>query len=141
MNHEDFAKKIGVTSLKIYSKKDRWVFEHNGSFFDLAPAGVMDFVLSPLIVGVDRLVVAGCKKKGINNPESGFYLLFSKDYFPNADVLLKYRETKADGWIYDIEGLNLDVMQGQAAWICPYMKFYYSEPPKSLYLKLETLEV
>lgn len=128
--------KIGVNVLQVSLKDGKWVFEHKNSFYDLAPAQIMDVVLSPLIIGVDKLVMAGCQVKKIK-PENGFKLLFSETYFPNSDVKLNYREVKAQGWIYDIESLNLQVMRGQAAWICPYMQMYYTEPPKTFYIKIE----
>ena len=92
--------------------------------------------MSHLIIGVDKLVMAGCQAKKFNTA-NGFNLLFSETYFPNADVKLNYREVKAQGWIYDIEPLNLNVMDGQAAWICPYMQMFYKEAPKTFYIKLE----
>ena len=133
----DFQK-IGVNTIRPFKSKGRWVFLHNGQHYDLAPAGVMDAVLSPLVIGVDKLIALGCQMKEIQNPESGFVLLFSESYFPNADVKFNYVESKYNGWIYAVEEMNLKgLMPGQSAWICPYMSFYYSEPPKTLYLKVE----
>ena len=49
-----------------------------------------------------------------------------------------YREPKFDGWVYDVEEMNLTgLMPGQAAWMCPYMKFFYETPPRILFIKLE----
>ena len=135
MNKSDFEK-IGVSVIRVFVSNGRFCFKHKETLYDLAPAQFMNFVLSPLVIGVDKLVQFGCKKKNLC-VEQGVNLLFSTEYFPNADVKFNYRNDKADGWIYDIESLNLEVMQGQAAWICPYMKFFYSEPPNCLYLKLE----
>jgi hypothetical protein len=130
--------KIGVNIIRPFQSNGRWVFKHKEQILDLAPAGIMDAVLSPLIIGVDKLIAFGCDIKKLPNAENGFVLLFSEQYFPNADVKFNFKEHKMNGWTYSIEELNLKgIMPGQCAWICPYMKFYYSEPPKTLYLKIE----
>jgi hypothetical protein len=136
----DFEK-IGVNTIRPFKSNGRWVFKHNNQTYDMAPAGIMDTVLSPLVIGADRLIALGCQMKGIPNPEAGFNLLFSEEYFPNADVKFNFVEIKHSGWIYAVEELNLKgLMPGQSAWICPYMTFYYPQPPKTLYLKVEPLE-
>jgi hypothetical protein len=138
-NDKNDFDKIGVNTLLCSLKNGRWVFEHKGRLFDFAPAEFTDYCLSPLIIGIDRLIVSGCKALKIPDIENkGFIALFSENYFPNADVLLKYQETKFDGWVYSIEELNFkSVMPGQCAWICPYMTMYYSKPPENIYLKAE----
>jgi hypothetical protein len=50
-------------------------FYIQNSSYDLAPAGITDVVLSPLVIGADRLITLGCKIKKIDNPEQGFDLL------------------------------------------------------------------
>lgn len=133
----DFEK-IGVNVIKPFKQGSRWVFENGGRNYDLAPAQIMDVVLSPLVIGVDKLIALGIKMKGIENAESGFNLLFSQEYFPNADVLFSLKEQKANGWIYSVEELNLKgILPGQQAWVCPYMVMYYENPPRTLYLKIE----
>jgi hypothetical protein len=130
--------KIGVTTIRPFKENGRWLFQHKGQKLDLAPAGIMDAMLSPLVIGVDRLIALGCQMKNIENPEAGFLLLFSEQYFPNADVKFNLKEQKFDGWIYNVEELNLKgLLPGQAAWVCPYLVMYYPEPPKTLYLKIE----
>lgn len=130
--------KIGVNTLRPFKSKERWVFKYNETLYDLAPAGIMDVVLSPLIVGVDKLISIVCQLKSIPNSEEGFTLLFSEQFFPNADAKLNFSDQKHGGWIYGIEELNLKgFMPGQRVWLCPYMAMYYLEPPKTLYIKME----
>jgi roadblock/LC7 domain-containing protein len=69
------------------------VFERDGKIFDMALAGMTEAALSPVMVGADRVISAGCQAKGID-PESGFNLLFSEEYFPMADVLFTLAEGK-----------------------------------------------
>lgn len=133
--------KLGVNAVKCLQKNNRWVFAKDNSFYDMAPANITDYLLSPIVFGADKLIQIGCKLKNIHNPEDGFLLLFSENYFPNADVKLNFSENKFDGWIYKVESLNIKgLLPDQGAWICPYMKFYYDEPPQTLYLKLETID-
>jgi len=130
--------KIGVNTLKVFQSNGRWLFKHSEKIYDMAPAGITDFVLSPLIVGADRLIALVCKKKNIKDE---FLLLFSEEYFPNADVKLNFSEVKYEGWIYSIEELNMKgFIPGQSIWICPYMKFFYESQPNVLYLKVESNE-
>lgn len=131
--------KIGVNTVRPFQQNGKWVFEKDKKLYEMAPAGIMDVVLSPLIIGADKLIALGCKEKNIPNPEKGFLLLFSENYFPNADVKFTFLEIKHNGWIYAVENVNLKstVMPGQCAWLCPYMYFFYTQPPKTLYLKME----
>lgn len=131
-------KKTGFYELFPFEKNGKWVFEFEGKTFDLAPADIINVVLSPLIIGVDRLIVLGCKAKKIENFQSGFTLLFSEEFLPNADVKLVYKEACLNGWVYEIEELNLrGIMPGQKAWICAQMGIFFREIPKQLFLKLE----
>ena len=133
--------KIGVNTLKCILHNGNWKFEYKGQMYQLAPAGMTEFTLSPMIVGADRLLVTGCKLKNIPNYENGFLLRFSQNYFPNSDVFFEYSEPKYDGWIYKVTEMNLKgLMQGQCAWLCPYLKFYFTEAPSQLYLKIDPLE-
>jgi hypothetical protein len=133
---EDY-KKIGVEVLRIYKESNRWVFKKDGHVYDMAPADIVKQMLSPTILGANRVIEVGCKIKGIKNPEDGFYLLFSPNYFPNSDVKLLLNEVKFNGWTYSIESLNLKVPEVvESIWVCPYMGSYYKEPPKTLYLRV-----
>ena len=78
--------KIGVNTIKCLMADGRWKFEKDNRLYDMAPAEITDYALSPLVIGADRLIGQGCKLLNINNAENGFNLLFSENYFPNADV-------------------------------------------------------
>ena len=67
--------------------------------------------------------------------------------FHNHGIMLdpyddfEYQEPKYDGWVYKVTEMNLKgLMVGQCAWLCPYLKFYFSEAPTQLYLKIDPLE-
>ena len=67
--------KIGVNLLRPFLSNGKWVFERNGKNYELAPAGIMDIVLSPIVIGVDKLLVIGCKLKKIQNQTVGTLIL------------------------------------------------------------------
>lgn len=132
--------KIGVRTFFVLKRDNRWMFEKNGEFYDFAPAQITDMALSPVVVGTDRLINIGCKLKKLSDYENGFILLVSDNYFPSCDVKMVYKEPLYDGWLYDVYEENLKgMMSDQGAWICPYIKFYYKEPPNNLYLKMESI--
>lgn len=140
MKEEDIDeyKKIGVEVIRIYKSKNRWLFKKDGHEYDMAPADAVRAVLSPTILGANRVIEVGCNIKGIKNPENGFYLLFSPTYFPNSDVKLNFKEIKFEGWVYSIEGLNLTVPNVvESIWVCPYLAMHYTkEVPNTLYLRV-----
>lgn len=115
-----------------------WMFRRGNKYYNIAPANSTQIILSPIVWGIDRLMVSACKFKKIKNYEDGFRLQFSEDYILNSDVCLLYCDTLLDGWTYDIKPEKFkDVMEGQKAWMCPYLKFYFEEPPKKLYVKVD----
>lgn len=130
---------IGVTVLDCKIHNNRWVFERSGKLYDMAPANFTDYILSPLVIGVDKLINIGCSHKKFPKTEK-VKIIFSENYFPNADVKFNLHEMKYDGWIYKIEELNLKgLMPGQSAWICPYLGIYFTKPPQSMYVKIESI--
>jgi len=131
-------KKIGVEVIRIYKSNNSWLFKRDGREYNMAPSEAVRAVLSPTILGANRLIEVGCGLKGISNPENGFYLLFSTGYFPNCDVKLTFKEVKFDGWVYSVEGLGLEVPKVvESIWVCPYLSAHYrSGVPKILYLRV-----
>lgn len=133
----DFEK-IGVNTIRPFKKDGRWVFRKDGRVWDMAPAQLTDAALSPIVIGADRMILTGCALKNIPNPENGFLVLFSEQWFPGCDVKLTFKENKYDGWLYDVTSENLQgLMPGQGAWLCPYMTMYYKDPPQTIFLKME----
>lgn len=132
--------KMGIKPFSVLKSRGKWVFEHEGEMYDFAPADTTDAMLSPVIIGADRLINYGCKIKKIENYENGFMLLVSDNYFPSCDVRITHKEPLYDGWIYDVHSENLSgIMDGQKTWLCPHIKFYYPEPPPILYLQMVSI--
>lgn len=137
----DFERDIlGVQVVRPYKHEGRWVFDdQEGLRRDIAPAGATAVSLSPIVVGADRLIVEGTKRKGIENPEKGFRLLFSDKVFPGADVEFRWVRECYDGHVYNVLpcGDKITIPPDQQAWICPYLMLYYPTPPKVLFLRIE----
>lgn len=139
MTDKSFLEKIGVKTLRPYKLNGRWVFDYDDKTYDMAPAGLTEAVLSPTIVGVDRLIALSAEIKNLN-PEKGFNLLFSEEYFPACDVKITFVENRFDGWLYNMTGENAKVADNQQVWLCPYLNLYFEKPPQQLYLKVENNE-
>lgn len=117
--------------------KGYWVFEYNKKYYNIAPSHSTQLSLSPLILGIDKIMIGACHYKNINI-DKGFYIKLSKNYFDNCDVSLNYIDTLFDGWVYGITPqLFSNVREHQKIWMCPYLKFYYNNPPASLYVEVE----
>lgn len=118
--------------------KGYWVFEHNKKYYNIAPSHATALLLSPMILGIDKIMLAACHFKNIEI-EKGFCLKVSEKYFENCDVKLDYNDTLFDGWVYDVKPECFkNVREFQKIWMCPYLKFYYNSPPQILYVKVES---
>lgn len=133
----DFQK-IGVHVIKPFKKGNEWFFVHNDDEYPMAPAQIVSASLSPIIVGADNFIRIGCEAKNIKNPQDGFNLLFSTEYFPTCDVKLVFKENFFNGYVYTIEPSNYtNVIPGQSVFMCSFINIYYKTPPREIYLKAE----
>ena len=80
------AEKISVNTIEPYIKDGEWVFDYQGRTLQFAPARMTDAILSPVVVGADKILKIGADLKGIKNCEDGIVLSFSDEYFPGADA-------------------------------------------------------
>jgi hypothetical protein len=116
-----------------------WMFEKNNKFYNIGLSNEAKLNLSPLIWGIDKLMIEACKNKNIQNYEKGFKLMFSLDFFFKCDVKIEYLDTLFGGWVYKIlPEYFVDVPENQKVWICPYLNFYFSNPPNILYVKVDS---
>ena len=131
--------KMGIRAIVPFKKNNKWVFKKDNFVYDIAPAEITEVSLNPLVSGIDKIISFVCKEKDIK--ENSCLLLFSENYFPNADAKFDFVELKYNGWIYNVEGLNLTgFLTGQRAWFCSYMTLYFDPPPKNIYVRLENYE-
>lgn len=138
-NKSDFEK-IGVHVVVPFKKNGAWYFKYENKDYPLAPSPIVSGSISPIILGADNFIKIGCESKGIKDPEKGFNLLFSCEYFPTCDVKLKLHDYFFDGYVYNVEPMNYtDVIPGQSVFMCSFINLYYKTPPKELFLKAEAV--
>lgn len=141
-NHTIFGERKDDQNIKkIFIKKNSrgdWCFEKDGQYLNMAPAQITKMTLSPIVAGADRLIKYGCELKNINY-DKGIYLYFSEEEFMHCDVRMEFDEKLYDGWLYNVYSEKISIEKGQKAWACSYLSLYYENPPKKVYLKIESV--
>ena len=131
--------KIGGIVIECFQKQGRWYFKKNNTLYDLAPASITEYNLSPIVWGIDRLLGNGLQIKDLSRDKC--LLVVSKQILPKSDVKLSFIEPLYDGWLYAVDEMNLKgLITGQKAWICPYIRFFFDDAPSILYVKIEELQ-
>jgi hypothetical protein len=110
-----------INVIKPYLWEGIWVFDD--------PA--VGLVKEALVSGMPEMILAGCEKLGIKNPEKGFVAVFSKDPFPDAKIVLELVKEDLGGHIYKAPALgNIE------GWLCPALFKYFDVPPEKMYINL-----
>ena len=140
-NHTIFGEKKEDFSLNktfvFINNQGQWCFEKDKKYYNLAPSEITRASLPPIAAGADQLIKNGCSLKNISY-EKGVYIVFSEEEFLNYDVKLEYNDQLFDGWLYNVQSDKIKVDRGQKIWACNYLNLYYKDPPRTLYLKLES---
>jgi len=131
--------KIGVNTIRPFMVSSEWFFNYKNKDYPLAPSPIVSGTISPIIIGADSFIRMGCEAKNIKNPEQGFNLLFSEEYFPTCDVKLEFKDYFFDGYVYLIESQNFTGSTPHSVFLCSFINMFYKSPPKYLYLKAESL--
>jgi hypothetical protein len=104
-------------------------YRHNGLWvFDDERVGLDK---EPFVAGADDLIDMALERKGIQDPENGFRMIFSGTEFPDADFKLDWVREEGGGNVY--RSADLD----DEGWLCPALLKYFVEPPVEIYVKLE----
>lgn len=119
------------------NKKGDWYFNKKGNIYNMSPPEIAKNSFSPIVAGADRLIKAGCSLKNIDY-KNGIYLYFSEQEFINCDIRIEFDEKLFNGWLYNVYSEKIKVDNGQKVWACSYLKLYYDNPPRKIYLKLES---
>jgi hypothetical protein len=109
-----------IMSLLVYKHNTKWVFDD----------AAHDLVREPFVSGADKIIDQLVKH--IPNPDFGFVLLFSTTEFPEAHRLDWQNAGSGGNWYYSKE---FDL----AGWLCPALFCYFSEAPKQIFAKAESL--
>ena len=104
-----------------YLDNGMWVFDDDA----------VGLVKEPFVAGVPEILEALLVKEEIQNPESGFRLIFSATPFPGHQlVVARLREEGGGHWYVTPEGVE--------GWLCPAMFNYFSQAPDNLYIRVES---
>jgi hypothetical protein len=82
----------------------------------------------PFVAGAD--VMIDVLTKDIPNAEKGFNLVFSKDRFPCAQILLMHVREELGGNVYHNPELEM------TCWLCPALLKYFETAPERIYVEI-----
>lgn len=127
--------------IKIYNYNNSWCFStKDNKSYVMTPSLIAQLSFSPLVASTDLIVQTISELKKIKDPKEGFYVYFSKDHFIEYDFHLKLVDSLLDGWVYDAFSENLKIDTQQKVWACSYLKLYFNEPPKNIYILVKDLD-
>lgn len=120
-------KKVSQNSIQViqpYWYNGTWVFDDPEKDLDK----------EPFVGGADTIITGLVLAAGIAHPETGFKMIFSAGEFPGHQVV--------GDWVAEGDGGNWYKIRGteQEGWLCPALFKYFKEAPKTIYVKVETLE-
>jgi hypothetical protein len=131
---KDDENKDDITRFQILNKRGSYFVMYKGWAYNLSPSSYTQMSLSPAILGVDSFLKEGSKIKGI---DGNLTLASCPDWFLGCDVRIEFQERLLDGWVYSLHAESLNVKNFHRVWICPYLKFFFENPPPKLFLSLE----
>lgn len=99
-----------------------WVFDDNA----------VGLKREPFVGGVPEMI--NVLVKDIPSAKDGFRLTFSANPFPGHQYKLSWLRGDRTGNFYKLDDPPME------GWICPAMFRYYSEAPKTLYVKADAVE-
>ena len=102
-----------------YKYNEQWVFDDEST----------GLVREPFVAGADKIIDE--MVQSINDPASGFNLIFSDIKFPGHQIELSRLNEEAGGYWYYSKELDKE------GWLCPAMFLYFSTAPEKLYAKAE----
>jgi len=116
--------------IKPFKWNGMWVFDDDRVGLDK----------EPFVAGADVMIDVAIERKGIQDADDGFLLIFSEHPFPSADGVVSWTRSEGGGnvyqWQVDADGQG-GVMEG---WLCPALNLYYPDAPKKLYFELRQVE-
>lgn len=111
-------KRNQINVIMPYKWNGLWVFDD--------PALELD--KEALVSGMPEMIEKACQLAGVQNPESGFLALFSKDPFPDAKIILEWVKEEMGGNVYRWPELDME------GWLCPALFKYFDVRPDKLYI-------
>lgn len=121
--------------IPVIKNKNKFFINYQGRSYDLSPSIATQMNMSPNIMGVDKIIAEAIKIKKINT--NNFNLNVSLDYFLKCDISMAFDKKLYNGWVYITKPESLSFYNEQKVWVCPYLKIFYKEPPRELFLKID----
>ena len=100
-----------------YKYNEMWVFDDEAT----------GLVREPFVSGADKVIDE--MVSSLDDPASGFNLIFSEYPFPGYSVRLDQKREEAGGWWYYSKQLGME------GWLCPALFLYYETAPETIYAK------
>lgn len=137
-NYSIFDKKENNNNkIFIFKKNKDWYFEIKGFSYLLKPADIVNMSMSPIVKGANELIEFGCENKIIKTPENGFNIIFNDEEYLNYDVRFELDQNYKNGWVYNVFMPKYKIDKIIKVWACDYLKIFYKQPPKIVYVSIE----
>src|SRR5579863_8312 len=97
--------------IKPYKWEGLWVFDDPD----------VGLVKEPFVGGADTMLDLAIAH--IPGADNGFLAIFSASYFPDAQIVLDWKQADGSGNVYTWKARDMD------DWLCPALLRYFAEPP------------
>jgi hypothetical protein len=121
-------------NFQVISKNGGFWINKNGWTFNLAPPDMVKISLPPYVEGIGWFIREAAILKSIYS--NLMDVKFSDSFFMDCDVRIDYESDSMGGWIYSVESESRIRSPDKKMWICPQMKLYYDQPPKTVYISI-----
>lgn len=122
--------------IRVSRKSNNLYVMHNGWPYDLSPSPIVKMNLPPNMMGVDEVLKKACELKGI---AGDFGLRIEQEWYRNCDAKGHFIKEMLGGWAYELSGECVR-FEKTPVWACPYLKMLLGEPPKIMYLHVDSFE-
>lgn len=122
--------------MHISRKNDKLYVMHNGWPYDLSPSPIVKMNLPPNMIGVDEALKKACSLKNI---VGDFALRIETEWYRLCDAKAHFTKEMLGGWAYELSGEYLS-FEKTPVWACPYLKMLLGDPPKIMYLHVDSFE-
>lgn len=126
-----------------YLSNGVWVFDDH----------YVGLVREPFVSGVPEIINRLLAESGIKEPEKGFNMLFSASPFPGYSLKAVWTKEEFGGNWYSVKpdqwkssvfvkvegGYKVEEDKEMFGWLCPAILKYFNKPPKTLYVRAESI--
>lgn len=113
--------KNSIFVIKPYRWEGLWVFDDPR----------VGLVREPFVGGADTMIDVATAQ--IPDAPSGFLMVFSASYFPDAQITVDWVREEGGGNVYSWAEKKME------GWLCPALLHYFAEPPRKLYIQIKPI--